>query len=70
MEILLLVGIFAFVIAILYRSNRALDRVEVVEKELGVLEDEVKEVREHEKEAHAKINRTTSPEIKPGEISL
>lgn len=43
MEILLLVGIFAFVAAVLFRSNKALDRVGVVEKELGVLEDEVKE---------------------------
>lgn len=48
MVILLLVGIFAFVVVILFRANKALDRVEVVEKELGFLEDEVKEVKETE----------------------
>ncbi len=42
--ILLLVGIFCFVIAILFRSNKALDRVGDVERELGVIEDELKEI--------------------------
>ncbi len=41
--VLLLIGIFAFAIATLFRSNEAINRVQDVEKELGVLEDEVKE---------------------------
>jgi uncharacterized membrane protein len=46
--VLLFVAVFIFAVATLFRSNKALDRVEVVEKELGVLEDEVKEVKEEE----------------------
>ena len=41
MEILILIGIFAFVVAIIFRSNEALDRVGEVEKEVKVLEEEI-----------------------------
>ena len=41
MEILILIGIFAFVIAIIFRSNEALDRVDKVEKEVKILEEEI-----------------------------
>lgn len=41
MEILILIGIFAFVVAILFRSNEALDRVGEVEKEVKVIEEEI-----------------------------
>jgi hypothetical protein len=68
MAILLLVGIFAFVVAILFRSNKALDRVETVERELGVLEDEVKGVKEAKIHAH---NETVSSiTAKNDEVSL
>ncbi len=45
---LLLVGIFAFTVATLFRSNKALNRVGDVERELGVIEDEIKDVKESE----------------------
>jgi hypothetical protein len=41
MVVLLLIGIFAFAVAMLLRSNEALDRVDAVEKEVSVLEGEV-----------------------------
>ena len=41
MEILILIGIFAFVVAILFRSNEALDRVSDVEKEVKTIEAEM-----------------------------
>lgn len=41
MEILILIGIFAFVIAIFFRSNEALDRVGEVEKEVKTIEEEI-----------------------------
>lgn len=41
MEILILIGIFAFVVAIIFRSNEALDRVQEVEKEVKVIEEEM-----------------------------
>jgi hypothetical protein len=41
MEILILIGIFAFAIAILFRSNEALDRVGEVEKEVKTIEEEL-----------------------------
>lgn len=41
MEILILIGIFAFVVAILFRSNEALNRVGEVEKEVKTIEEEI-----------------------------
>lgn len=61
--VLLLVGIFAFAIATLFRSNKALDRVGDVERELGVLEDEVKEVKESEVKILQKNN------LQPSELN-
>jgi hypothetical protein len=50
--ILIVAAIFLFAVVTLFRSNKALDRVEVVERELGVLEDEVKETKERLGSAH------------------
>ncbi len=55
--VLVVAAIFCFVIAILFRSNEAINRVRDVEKELGVLEDEVKEVEE---KAHRVASQPTS----------
>lgn len=61
--VLILVGIFAFATATLFRSNKALDRVGDVERELGNLEDEVKEVKESEVKILQKNN------FQPSEIN-
>jgi hypothetical protein len=46
--VLIVAAIFFFAVATLFRSNEAINRVKDVEKELGVLEDEVKEVVVHQ----------------------
>jgi hypothetical protein len=46
--VLLLIAIFVFAAATLFRSNKALERVEDVERELGLVEDKIKEVEEKE----------------------
>jgi cytochrome c-type biogenesis protein CcmH/NrfG len=57
--VLIVAAIFFFAVATLFRSNEAINRVKDVEKELGVIEDEVKEVREHATAVPSEKNEST-----------
>lgn len=67
MEILILIGIFAFVIAILFRSNEALDRVGEVEKEMKTIEQEIGH-KEPSAESTPVITENTTPPIMDAEM--
>jgi hypothetical protein len=58
--ILIVAAIFIFAVATLFRSNEALDRVKGVEKELDVLEDEVKEMGGHSETLPVEQNKVSS----------
>jgi hypothetical protein len=59
MEILILIGIFAFVVAILFRSNEALDRVGEVEKEVKVIEEEIGHKGESKEAVEVSVSNPT-----------
>jgi hypothetical protein len=66
--VLILAAIFFFVVAVLFRSNEALDRVGEVEKEVALIEKDMPQ--EEEKHADAPKQAEAAQEVNPTTVPV